>query len=219
MIFSASRLSKQRICSSSESMNEFSLDKAVDITLAIAWSEELSADRHAAQNRRFGDDILRFTLPKGFHCGDNSVTRPIRENLRKRGCGDYRRQLPMHTVRSVREELSAAPANHLALCSLGNLSISIWKRETPFVPDGASKSCIVNKYMDAYISEGKLEYKAKSEKFAKITAKTIISADGDTASMGQNARPCRTLHAYQAVRLSHRQLSVSRDRAAEKSTR
>ena len=34
---------------------------------------------------------------------------------------------------------------------------------------------------------GKLEYKAKSEKFAKITAKTIISADGDVSSMGQNA--------------------------------
>ena len=46
---------------------------------------------------------------------------------------------------------------------------------------------LVNKYMDAYKTEGKLEYKAKSEKFAKITAKTIISADGDVSSMGQNA--------------------------------
>ncbi len=46
---------------------------------------------------------------------------------------------------------------------------------------------LVNKYMDQYKKDGKLEYKAKAEKFAKITAKTIISADGDVASMGQNA--------------------------------
>ena len=39
--------------------------------------------------------------------------------------------------------------------------------------------------MDLYKTEGKLEYKAKSEKFAKITAKTIISADGDVSNMGQ----------------------------------
>lgn len=45
---------------------------------------------------------------------------------------------------------------------------------------------LVNKYADLYKNEGKLEYKAKSEKFAKITAKTIISADGDVSSMGQN---------------------------------
>lgn len=45
---------------------------------------------------------------------------------------------------------------------------------------------LVNKYMDAYKAEGRLEYKAKSEKFAKITAKTIISADGDVSSMAQN---------------------------------
>ena len=46
---------------------------------------------------------------------------------------------------------------------------------------------LVNKYMDMYKAENKLEYKAKSEKFAKITAKTIISAGSDVSSMGQNA--------------------------------
>ena len=46
---------------------------------------------------------------------------------------------------------------------------------------------LVNKYMDLYKAENKLEYKAKSEKFAKISAKTIISAGGDISNMGQNA--------------------------------
>ena len=46
---------------------------------------------------------------------------------------------------------------------------------------------LVNKYMDLYKAENKLEFKAKSEKFAKITAKTIISAGGDVSNMGQNA--------------------------------
>ncbi len=46
---------------------------------------------------------------------------------------------------------------------------------------------LVNKYFDLYKSEGKLEYKAKAEKFAKITAKTIISSGGDVSNMGQNA--------------------------------
>lgn len=47
---------------------------------------------------------------------------------------------------------------------------------------------MVNKYMDLYKKDGKLSDKAKAEKFAKITAKTIIfSGEGDASSYGQNA--------------------------------
>ncbi len=48
---------------------------------------------------------------------------------------------------------------------------------------------LVNKYMDIYLSDDtNLAAKAKSEKYAKITAKTIISSGGmDSANYGQNA--------------------------------
>ena len=46
---------------------------------------------------------------------------------------------------------------------------------------------LINKYTDLYKAEGKLEFSEKSEKFAIITIKTIISADGDVSSMWQNA--------------------------------
>ncbi len=65
--------------------------------------------------------------------------------------------------------------------------ISVIDLRNPIRSSGYNMLYLVNKYMDAYKAEGKLEYKAKSEKFAKITAKTIISADGDVSSMGQNA--------------------------------
>ena len=64
--------------------------------------------------------------------------------------------------------------------------ISVIDLRNPTRSSGYNMLYLVNKYMDLYKTEGKLEYKAKSEKFAKITAKTIISADGDVSSMGQN---------------------------------
>ncbi len=65
--------------------------------------------------------------------------------------------------------------------------ISIIDLRNPTRSSGYNMLYLVNKYMDMYKAENKLEYKAKSEKFAKITAKTIISAGGDVSSMGQNA--------------------------------
>ena len=48
---------------------------------------------------------------------------------------------------------------------------------------------LVNKYMDVYLKDkNDLSAKAKAEKYAKITAKTIISIGGaDSSAMGQNA--------------------------------
>jgi len=47
---------------------------------------------------------------------------------------------------------------------------------------------LVNKYMDKYNETKNLSDKAKAEKYAKITAKTIVYSGGaDSASMGQNA--------------------------------
>ncbi len=48
---------------------------------------------------------------------------------------------------------------------------------------------LVNKYMDLYLADNNdLASKAKAEKYAKITAKTIIvSGGGDSANYGQNA--------------------------------
>ena len=65
--------------------------------------------------------------------------------------------------------------------------VSVIDLRNPTRSSGYNMLYLVNKYMDMYKAENKLEYKAKSEKFAKITAKTIISAGGDVSSMGQNA--------------------------------
>ena len=65
--------------------------------------------------------------------------------------------------------------------------IAIIDLRNPTRSSGYNMLYLVNKYMDLYKAENKLEFKAKSEKFAKITAKTIISAGGDVSNMGQNA--------------------------------
>ncbi len=65
--------------------------------------------------------------------------------------------------------------------------VSVIDLRNPTRSSGYNMLHLVNKYMDLYKTEGKLEFKAKSEKFAKITAKTIISAGGDISNMGRNA--------------------------------
>lgn len=65
--------------------------------------------------------------------------------------------------------------------------ISVIDLRNPTRSSGYNMLYLVNKYMDLYKKENKLEFKAKAEKFAKITAKTIISADGNVSNMGQNA--------------------------------
>lgn len=67
--------------------------------------------------------------------------------------------------------------------------ISILDLRNPTRSDGNNILTLVNKYMDIYLDEPEnLAAKAKAEKYAKITAKTIISSDGASASSyGQNA--------------------------------
>ena len=67
--------------------------------------------------------------------------------------------------------------------------ISILDLRNPTRSDGDNILGMVNKYMDMYLAEPEnLAHKAKAEKYAKITAKTIISSGGgDSASYGQNA--------------------------------
>ena len=67
--------------------------------------------------------------------------------------------------------------------------ISILDLRNPTRSDGNNILTLVNKYMDEYLQNPKnLAAKAKAEKYAKITAKTIISSDGASASSyGQNA--------------------------------
>ena len=59
----------------------------------------------------------------------------------------------------------------------------------PTRSDGDNILTLVNKYMDEYLGHPEnLAAKAKAEKYAKITAKTIICSDGSEASnYGQNA--------------------------------
>ena len=59
----------------------------------------------------------------------------------------------------------------------------------PTKSDGDNMLHLVNKYMDDYLTDNSnLAAKAKAEKYAKITSKTIISAGGvDSSSYGQNA--------------------------------
>jgi type IV secretion system protein VirD4 len=68
-------------------------------------------------------------------------------------------------------------------------NISVLDLRNPTRSDGDNILHMVNKYMDTYkINPSNLSFKAKAEKYAKITAKTIITSGGeDISSYGQNA--------------------------------
>ncbi|WP_455437620.1 VirD4-like conjugal transfer protein, CD1115 family [Hungatella hathewayi] len=67
--------------------------------------------------------------------------------------------------------------------------ISVLDLRNPTRSDGDNILMLVNRYMDAYLqSPENLALKAKAEKYAKITAKTIICSNGgDASTYGQNA--------------------------------
>jgi len=68
-------------------------------------------------------------------------------------------------------------------------NVSVIDLRNPTRSDVNNMLHLVNKYMDIYKSDKtNLQAKAKAEKYAKITAKTIINiGGGDYSSMGQNA--------------------------------
>lgn len=68
-------------------------------------------------------------------------------------------------------------------------NVSVIDLRNPTRLDENNMLHLVNKYMDIYKSDKtNLQAKAKAEKYAKITAKTIINiGGGDYSSMGQNA--------------------------------
>ena len=67
--------------------------------------------------------------------------------------------------------------------------VAVIDLRNPTRSDGNNLLHLVNRYMDAYLKNPQnLACKARAEKYAKITAKTIISSGGfDTAMAGQNA--------------------------------
>ena len=67
-------------------------------------------------------------------------------------------------------------------------NVSVIDLRNPTRSDGFNLLYLVNKYMDLWKeNEDEISYKAKAEKYAKITSKTIISSGSDTSSYGQNA--------------------------------
>jgi type IV secretion system protein VirD4 len=67
-------------------------------------------------------------------------------------------------------------------------NVALIDLRNPTRSDGNNLLHLVNKYMDEYLAHPTdIAAKAKAEKYAKITAKTIVSADGDNANYGQNA--------------------------------
>lgn len=68
-------------------------------------------------------------------------------------------------------------------------NVSVLDLRNPTRSDENNILHLVNKYMDIYLSDKtQLSAKAKAEKYAKITAKTIINiGGGDSAGYGQNA--------------------------------
>ena len=68
-------------------------------------------------------------------------------------------------------------------------NVSVIDLRNPTRSDENNILHLVNKYMDMYLTDkNNLSAKAKAEKYAKITAKTIINiGGGDSASYGQNA--------------------------------
>ena len=67
-------------------------------------------------------------------------------------------------------------------------NVSVLDLRNPTRSDENNILHLVNKYMDLYMSDRtNLSAKAKAEKYAKITAKTIINIGGDSSGYGQNA--------------------------------
>lgn len=66
-------------------------------------------------------------------------------------------------------------------------NISVLDLRNPTRSDGNNLLHLVNKYMDLYRQDnGNFSARAKAEKYAKIISKTIVSPDGNNATMGQN---------------------------------
>lgn len=78
--------------------------------------------------------------------------------------------------------------NYGDVCKQYGYNVAVIDLRNPVQSDTFNMLSMVNKYMDAYQNSKELSDKAKAEKYAKITAKTIIySGEGDAASYGQNA--------------------------------
>lgn len=74
------------------------------------------------------------------------------------------------------------------ICKDYGYNVSVIDLRNPIRSDSFNMLSMVNKYMDLYNKTKALSDKAKAEKYAKITAKTIIySGEGDASSYGQNA--------------------------------
>ena len=66
--------------------------------------------------------------------------------------------------------------------------VTVLDLRNPTKSDGYNLLSLVNRYMDLWkAGRDNLAFRAKAEKYAKIIAKTIISAGADSASFGQNA--------------------------------
>jgi len=66
--------------------------------------------------------------------------------------------------------------------------VAVIDLRNPTRSDSFNMLYLVNKYMDMYEQTNKIEHKAKAERYAKITAKTIVYSGGaDASSFGQNA--------------------------------
>lgn len=78
--------------------------------------------------------------------------------------------------------------NYGEVCKQYGYNVAVIDLRNPVQSDTFNMLSMVNKYMDAYQKTKELSDKAKAEKYAKITAKTIIySGEGDASSYGQNA--------------------------------
>ncbi len=74
------------------------------------------------------------------------------------------------------------------ICKQYGYNVAVIDLRNPVQSDTFNMISMVNKYMDKYKDTGELSDKAKAEKYAKITSKTIVySGEGDASSYGQNA--------------------------------
>lgn len=72
--------------------------------------------------------------------------------------------------------------------------ISVLDLRNPTRSDGGNILMLVSRYMDAYLQNPEnLALKAKAEKYAKITAKTIICSDGSEVPAATDRMPFSTM--------------------------
>ena len=172
------------------------------------WREQAKSGKaptitHAVSRKRKGRAVEEKTLPQGIVVGCEGNTTALVDTgdvhvlmIGAAGVGKTAFWLYPCIEYACASGMSfmSTDTKGAVLRNYGNIAkdygykISVIDLRNPTRSNGNNLLHLVNKYMDLYLANpDQLMYKAKTEKYAKIIAKTIILSGMDASSFGQNA--------------------------------